>query len=251
MVNINEFNAQEVPVRGLLDDIFAEQHSLMNKYIDIEASNNLLHTRDVPVNLDSPQGQARLKDFAWRITEELGEALEACRVHPNMPDHNQEEIIDSLHFLTEFTILSGMTPQEVHTRLLALYSDVPKESINHPDELHSIHRLALITVPRINMLPGDDHLISEEERKLLNYPSQVFATGLLVERIALSCNFLKNKPWKRTHMLTDKERFKDAVAMVWLHFANLAAVAGLTPADIYQLYFRKKQVNDFRIRSRY
>ena len=250
MVNINEFEAPDVPTFGLLDNIFAEQHSLMEKYINIEANNGLLHTPDCPVDLDSPKGQARLKDFAWRITEELGEALEACRVHQDIPDHNREELIDSLHFLTEFTILSGMTPQDICTRLMAIYDNVPRESVDHPDELHSIYHLALVAVPKIGLMPGDK-TPDTEELKAVRYLSQVSATGLLVESMAICCNYLKNKPWKCTHMLTDKERFKDAVAMVWLHFANLAAVAGLTPADIYQLYFRKKQVNDFRIRSWY
>jgi hypothetical protein len=250
MVNINEFEAPQVPSFGLLDNIFSEQHSLMEKYIGIEADNHLLHTPDCPVDLDSPKGQARLKDFAWRITEELGEALEACRVHPDLPDHNREELIDSLHFLTEFTILAGMTPQDVRNRLLVIYDDVPQTPLEHPDELHSIYRLAIVAVPRIGVLPNAP-MPDKGELKILNYLGQVSAMGLLVERIAVCCNYLKNKPWKRTHMLTDKERFKDAVALVWLHFANLAAVAGLTPDDIYQLYFRKKQVNDFRIRSRY
>jgi len=112
MVNINDFEDPQVPKTGLLEAIFEAQHALMGQYIAIEEANGLLQTPECPVDLDSPRGQARLKDFAWRITEELGEALEAKRVHEDIPEHYNEELIDALHFLTEFTLLVGLSPDK-------------------------------------------------------------------------------------------------------------------------------------------
>lgn len=90
--------------------IFSRQTELMNKYHDIELRSGLLQTEDCPVNLDDKRGQARIKDFSWRITEEIGEALDALNNEGGESGllHFHEELIDGLHFLTEMTILTGI-----------------------------------------------------------------------------------------------------------------------------------------------
>ena len=89
-----------------LEAIFARQRELMEKYHDIELRSGLMQTEDCPVNLDDKRGQARIKDFAWRVTEEVGEALDAYCQGDMV--HFKEELIDGLHFLTELTILSDV-----------------------------------------------------------------------------------------------------------------------------------------------
>ena len=131
----------ETPVNmgDMLCSIFRRQMELMKKYHPIEKSNGLLITEDVPVDLDDKLGQQRLKDFAWRVTEELGEAM----------------------------------------------------------------------------------------------------------------NCLKNKPWKQTHMETDKEHFYEEIADAFHFFIELCIIAGLDAEKLYDLYFRKSEVNKFRQRSKY
>ena len=75
MVNMTDFNNKEHSL-NVTKSIFNRQKELMAKYEGIEAKNGLLETPDVPVDIDSYKGQARLKNFAWRVTEELTEALE-------------------------------------------------------------------------------------------------------------------------------------------------------------------------------
>lgn len=112
-MNVND--AKEEKVDGdLLRAIFDRQKSLMEKYHVIEKGNGLLQTEDCPVNLNDAKGQARLKDFAWRITEEIGEAMNCLKNKPWKQTqietdvaHYQEELIDGLHFYVELLILSG------------------------------------------------------------------------------------------------------------------------------------------------
>ena len=62
----------------IIPNIFKMQHHLMHKeggYDQIESMIGLKQTEDVPVDIQSKQGQARLKDFSWRTTEELTEAM--------------------------------------------------------------------------------------------------------------------------------------------------------------------------------
>jgi len=63
----------------------------------------LLKTTDT--NLDTKEGQKWIKDFAWRVTEELTEAQEAHIKDDNI--HYIEEVIDALHFLVELSIIAG------------------------------------------------------------------------------------------------------------------------------------------------
>lgn len=104
---MNITHAEKETVTGdRLVAIFNRQKELMEKYHDIEKRSGLLQTEDCPVNINDKRGQARIKDFAWRITEEVGEALDAwCE---GDDEHYYEELIDGLHFLTEMTILAGM-----------------------------------------------------------------------------------------------------------------------------------------------
>lgn len=113
---MNIHDAEEEKVEGdQLEAIFNRQRVLMEKYHHIEKEKGLLQTEDVPVDLNDHMGQARLKDFAWRITEELGEAMNCLKNKPwkktqMMTDtvHYYEEIIDAFHFFVELCILSGM-----------------------------------------------------------------------------------------------------------------------------------------------
>lgn len=105
----------------MLADIFARQLELMEKYHPIEKANGLIVCEDVPVNLHDPRGQHRLKDFAWRVTEELGEAMNCLKNKPWKQTHMEtdelhykEELADAFHFFIELCILSGIGPEELY-----------------------------------------------------------------------------------------------------------------------------------------
>lgn len=219
-----------------LSAIFHRQRSLMEKYELIEEKNGLLQTKDIPTNLHDKMGQARLKDFAWRITEELAEAMEAALIHPELVDHMQEEVADALHFLTEFTILSGITSEE----LFSMIKD-GKQTYKEKDIL--------------------DHLFSWAEMdirnnvNLLNHHSSLdkirIHTAKFTQSLGCTCNTLKNKPWKNTHMLTDINLFKHHLCAAWEEFIYLCLAYDIDCARLSDLYFKKNQVNQFRIRSNY
>jgi len=118
-MNINNMKGEKV-TGDKLEFIFNRQMELLKKYLDIEEKNGLVHTKDVPVNLDSFQGQARLKDFAWRITEELGEGMNCLKNKPwkqtfvpTDGEHFKEELIDAFHFFVELLISTGIGADEL------------------------------------------------------------------------------------------------------------------------------------------
>lgn len=218
-MNIN--HAVEEKVEGdLLKAIFDRQKSLMGKYHDIELKSGLLQTEDCPVNLDDKRGQARIKDFSWRVTEELGEALDAKA----NKDHYQEELIDGLHFLTELTVLAG---KDYNTIL----------PINTPayDEDHLR-----------DLVENAKEVISRKLNDTLD-----FWVSRFIEQLAMMCNCLKNKPWKQSMMKTDRRAFYNRLAEAWVCYITILVVSGMEAEDIANVYLKKSQVNQFRQRSNY
>lgn len=218
-MNIN--HAVEEKVEGdLLKAIFDRQKSLMGKYHDIELKSGLLQTEDCPVNLDDKRGQARIKDFSWRVTEELGEALDAKATK----DHYQEELIDGLHFLTELTVLAG---KDYNTIL-----------------------------PHDAAPPCEDHLedLVENAKEVIFRKTNGrldFWVSRFIEQLAMMCNCLKNKPWKQSMMKTDREAFYNRLAEAWVCYIAILVVSGMGAEDIANVYLKKSQVNQFRQRSNY
>jgi len=192
--------------------IFDRQKELMEKYHDIEFKSGLMQTEDCPVNLDDKRGQARIKDFAWRITEEIGEALDAIENESGESAllHFHEELVDGLHFLTEMTILTGYDLPE-YTTLKDLIEEGTYRDCYTLNDLVSDH----------------------------------------VSYLGMMCNCLKNKPWKQTMMKTNKENFYKHLKLVWSNYVAILTSQDLTEEEITDLYLRKSQVNQFRQRSNY
>ena len=203
---------KETTNKESLKAIFERQRELMEKYHDIELKSGLLQTEDCPVNLDDKRGQARIKDFSWRITEEVGEALDAITNESGESAflHFHEELIDGLHFLTEMTILTGYDISEKHTL---------KELIEQGSYRNCYTLNDLVS----------DHVMY----------------------LGMMCNCLKNKPWKQSMMKTNKENFYKHLELVWVNYIAILTSQDLTEQEILDIYFRKSQVNKFRQRSNY
>lgn len=218
-MNINHA-VHETLTGDMLAAIFNRQKELMAKYHHIEARSGLLQTEDCPVNLDDRRGQARIKDFSWRVMEELGEALDA----KSHTDHYQEELIDGLHFLTELTILAGRDYNTIIPEGTPIY---------HADHLEDLYEDARNRIEEVNS-PDINYWVAQ-----------------FVEQLAMMCNCLKNKPWKQSMMKTDWEAFYGRLTNVWVCYMAILAMAGMKPTDIADTYLRKSQVNKFRQRSNY
>ena len=203
---------KETTNKESLRAIFDRQKELMEKYHDIEFKSGLMQTEDCPVNLDDKRGQARIKDFSWRITEEVGEALDAITNESGESAllHFHEELVDGLHFLTEMTILTGYDLPE-YTTLKDLIEEGSYRDCYTLNDLVSDH----------------------------------------VMYLGMMCNCLKNKPWKQSMMKTNKENFYKHLKLVWSNYIAILTSQDLTEEEITDLYLRKSQVNQFRQRSNY
>ena len=213
---MNITHAEHEEINGdRLVAIFNRQKELMEKYHDIEERSGLLQTGDCPVNLNDKRGQARIKDFSWRVTEEVGEALDAM----TNKEHYEEELIDGLHFLTELTILSG------YDLIATIKDNIENDKMDCLQYLYDL--------PHLPKTDNKSEYIS-----------------MFIEQLGMMCNCLKNKPWKQTNMITDIDEFNNRLFNVWRIYISLLGLT-MTTNDIADTYLRKSQVNKFRQRSNY
>ena len=225
MVNINDFKSEESRVGCKLTEMFDRQSKLMVKYGPIEKSNGLVHM-NAPVNIDDRLAQQRMKDFAWRFTEEMTEATQALMLHPEIMDHFKEELSDATHFLIELMILADVKVQDIVENM----KDYDKYDGDAMDLIQ--HQFGLTTQPL-------------ELDRVMNRQYKV------VLELGIAMNFLKNKPWKQSHMLTDSARFRNQLETTFFEFILMMFSFGIGSDEIYDLYTRKNKVNQFRQESKY
>jgi hypothetical protein len=200
-----------------LEMIFNRQKELHDKYKGIEEENQcgwgILQGK--PFNLEQAQSQAYVKDLCWRVTEEIAEANEAHSHIENV--HAKEEMADALHFLVELLLVVGIPP-----------TSIP----NWRDT--SVDMLLSLTIAA--------------DAAYMGFGEECFTT---ITYLGLACNCLKNKPWKQTQMQTDVKKFEGNLINATRSFFRACAAIGMDDQVIYDIYFRKSEVNKFRIRSQY
>ncbi len=208
-----------------IKSIFEKQIKLMDKYhliehkvLGIDALNIKCENES---SIDNNVIQLKIKDYLWRVVEEVSESLEAsqdCYVH------QVEELSDALHFMVEFMIFVGIE-----------YDKLPSM-----DDTYDFVTEQLKEYSQNDELDEQFHYIMVKSTYL-----EVFY------RLGLIGNCLKNKPWKQSQMRTDYKKFYNCSIDAYEALINLFCLLGLTPKDIYEIYFKKSEVNKFRQRSKY
>lgn len=220
MANVLDFTCDSYP-DNLLKSIFEHQHELAVKYVQIEVNNGLCHYSKMPVEIDDAKAQARIKDMTWRAVEEVAEAMEALGKGEIL--HFYEELADGLHFVVEKMLLCDMDVDKIPP--LEWWMPLVVTPIEEP----------LI----LNHSPS--YPLANIQKALVDY----------VVTAGLTCNCLKNKPWKTTQMMTDTRKFNNLVQTEFGAFLMLCNHAGFNPRSLYDMYIRKNQVNQFRQRTNY
>lgn len=224
-MNVNDVEKPTEEVEDRLVEMFNKQHSLMSKYIEIERKSGCLVNDKCPVDLNSATGQFRIKDFFWRMIEEVGEALDA--MSHNNEVHAKEELADGIHFLIEATFLAGMDK-----KILSFFNTSVAPA--HGPKTDRLDK-AMLVLPILDMLKTHvDGAVCD-----------------LIQHAGMTCNCLKNKPWKQSQMLTDLKALETGFIYTWMAYINLCLSVMNGPHEIYEYYFRKNQVNQFRQRSNY
>jgi hypothetical protein len=73
----------------------------------------------------------------------------------------------------------------------------------------------------------------------------------VIKELGLAMNCLKNKPWKQTQMETDVPQYRLHLYWAFADWFVFASAIGMESGDVFDIYFKKSKVNEFRQRSQY
>jgi hypothetical protein len=228
MMNVNDVQEVQQTKGCRLEAIFNKQHELQEEYSQIELHKGIGYgIINQDFDLDCHKTQYLIKDYFWRTTEELAEAAEALVEYGSFT-HGIEELADALHFLVEACLISGYHAIDICPW---------RHSSQTEDRLDIIWKgLPICVITQGQCLSIDD--INELGARI------IWSMGL-------AANCLKNKPWKTTQVLTDRNKFKLCITKAVYALFELIKACGLNPQETYQIYMEKSEVNKFRIRSGY
>jgi hypothetical protein len=229
----NIVDDQVPPTENYLLAIFTRQQELMNKYREIEKMPDVF-------DLNTYVGQSWVKDFCWRVTEELAEAsehyqkiLHICKFPMEHGESEMEisrqlffeELSDALHFLVELSLIVGVDYQG--------FSDLTANS-----DLQTI----------MDCWDGGN-----DADMVVTDPSIIVHSHMwdIVYELGLLGNCLKNKRWKQSPVLTDMSNLNKHLIRTFMALFGLLGFLKLDAKEVYVLYYKKSVVNKFRQDSGY
>lgn len=189
-----------------------------------------------------------------------------------------EEMADAMHFMTELLIYCNIQPEDIKSYILKNYPNsdkVQKLTSDNVIALAMIQGLAYIKETLDGLLPEEKNLVDliqiyedldhEEDmpimdRRLLTcgymYNPQLYLMFRnmmwdVTYHLNIARNFLKNKPWKQSQMMTNEIGFQEEIVKGFISLMGLFLMMGITDTNLYFMYFRKNLVNQFRQKSNY
>ena len=96
----------------------------------------------------------------------------------------------------------------------------------------------------VPMLPMDVNCcLNQEYLKSLFYR--------IVTELVEASECLKSKPWKQSEVLVDKDHLFEELSDCFHFFLELCICLEITSEKLFQLYFKKHEVNSWRIETNY
>lgn len=192
-----------------------------------------------------------------------------------------EEMADALHFMVELLIYVNIQPEDILRYIQKEYfRDLNAMFGNKISEIPDIvylcmelgykrqvgnNMLTFINFPTngVNLLNEDrledcdikicDINLYQAGHIWNNIKYNDFKKCLwdVVYHLNIARNFLKNKPWKQSQMMTDEVYFQKEVVEAFIDMMGSFKIIGLNPKTLFYIYFKKNRVNKFRQKSNY
>lgn len=187
--------------------LYNKQYDLYLKYKEIEEM-----PKSYPLNLNVSDHQSWIKDFMWRVTEELVEFLEAFELKDNT--HKIDELSDALHFFMEIYVLLGKSD-------LVLDAFISKHKYN---SINSFEEAKRRSFKIIESLAWASNMLKNRKWK---------KTQVLIDEYAFYVK-LNHGFFKLIDLILNSFTYKEN-----------------NKNSLLNLYYLKNQVNHFRTRSNY
>lgn len=240
-----------------------------------------------PLDINPPKSQVILKDFIGRVIEELTEGYESTSEVVNMMkevgwnvsilsnykdllNHLQnanEEQADAIGFFITLLLYSNILPEDIFEYV----SLNLEEEVNSLDKLMSYGVKILYEIDptrvgitgygifsenladyfevdyqKVNSYTPGFHSISEQ-----THETEAFHLWQITYQINIARNLLKNRPWKQTQMMSKELDYQEAIVKSFLMYLGFLAINGFTSTSLFELFYRKQQLNLWRQNSGY
>lgn len=280
--------APHVELNMYLEDMYELQRDLMKLYQPIE---NLpdwpisVHSKKAQVILKDMSARV-IEEMAegyesthWVVNRLSKEGWNMDRIPPkdvqmiyNYLQNSNEEQADATAFYLELMIYANITPisfvEYIDKYNLALQNGNPEGLL---EELMLIgvrllaqdNPLLLETTLSYSLLNPSDFESKEKYKEVrgyipaftdlseANHELEPLMIWQVAYHLGVARNYLKNKPWKQTGELSDEVHFREEVIVGFIKYMGYLHVMGFTPKTLYNLFWRKHCVNEFRIKSGY
>ena len=187
-----------------------------------------------------------------------------------------EEMADAMHFMVELLIYSNIQPEDIDTYITKVMPSIsPNTNVIRRAMNAGIAMLAIDNddngavqggyVDLIAKMRGVENEFYPEcddvrDWELYQAAHQVNEMAFIARKrdlwdityhLNIARNFLKNKPWKQSQMMSDETRYQEQIVLAFIKMMGFYALIDITPENLYHIYFKKNRVNLFRQKSNY
>lgn len=218
-----------------------------------------------------------------KIIREGGDTPEYVEVLNHLQNANEENA-DAIHFFIELLIYANIQPEDIMAYMEKWVKDnnctqsvVDSLNKNHDDILRTAMNLGVMWI----MDEGDISVIfhnnatdltkwyeNMDSETHLDYNTKLLEGGRYFNHVEYSVNypyllwkithhlniarnFLKNKPWKQSQVMTQELKYQSELVKAFIYFCGYLGWIGMGSDDVFYIYFKKNHINKFRQKSLY
>lgn len=255
--------------------MFSMQKEILKSYIAIEG------LPEYPIDINSKSGQKLLKGFVQRYTEELSEAFDELEMaFEAMSENNQKgaqenirnyntEIADSMHFLLEILIYTGMEEEMIMEKLC---NQLNEHGYGNIIQEGDCLRTLIDTGVFLNNLAGYNKKgVNSQAFRVFNQMETIHDPSIMggayinqeiillhstylwqiTHKINKTVNELKNKDWSQTEKLVNTTSFYEKLLDTLIVISQYLDIANINILGVFNSYYLKNQVNLERIKNKY
>ena len=208
-------NTNDVKFNGEIKSFDELYKAAKDQFVMYEKLEGIDNWEDYDFSIDCSCDQLKFKDMLQiRFIEELTEASIAMDENE---EHYWEEIGDALNFFLSSYVMLG----------------VDFNKLTSPESILVNHTRAF---RRIKPVYKDE------------YSTHVYP---IIEKVGYLCNLLKNRPWTQSNFLVSITDFDERLNELWVEFWSFFNYMRVSPTEVFEMFWKKYQVNIHRIETGY
>lgn len=273
-----------------LEEIYSLQKNLMEGYIgkiekdlpmypiDVNSRKGQAVLKDMSARVIEEIGEGyESTTYALQLLGKYGfnKSIMTEEDHTMLLNHLQnsnEEQADAIAFFVELMLYCNILPEDVYRYvqnvLLKKYQTNKRfywnlESLMEVGLALLQERFGDLTSGLYRVIEDEDFETKEEADHVFSYIPGYNCISLdfhdneaklaweVTYHLSVARNFLKNKPWKQTGVMTDEKALQEEIVIAFIEYLGYLNYCGFTAQSVYVLRFKKHKVNEFRQKSNY